>query len=292
MALAIFDIAFCISVILVPNSTLVYSESILVPLQSKDKINITNTSTNILLGTLYCSFIASEYLVWTSGIASIYTVTLLSIERYYIIQNKVRHRALFTPNRTKWMIMAVTISSGIVNMPNIFHSSLSYGYIYDQAFTCIWQELPIGKVINNMLYLLLFLTKFFLPSCTLVVCYAATVKKLHQLFNITSCNNVGRFRNKLIYRRVVIITFISSMTFMLCWTPSQIYFTLMNFQLLPMDDEAYLVTKILILINCCFNPVLYSAINQSYRKEFYKKIRKTLTTSGTFTRKSLVSNKK
>jgi len=87
-----------------------------------------------------------------------------------------------------------------------------------------------------------------------------------------------------IFKTMIIV----SVSFVICWSPNQIYFLLANLPIfadyMSMDNEIWYVTMCVALFNICINPFIYAAklevVKLSIKKwgEYWRKIPQNIIT--------------
>lgn len=215
-------------------------------------------------GTIFCKIIGSEILTFSFGFISMYNLAALSIERRYAVVDPNRYPKYFTIKNIKIMIVFVWIWGIILNINNIFQTH------YDQFKNppCQWNKLG-NKEFNAIMYTILFILRFLLPMLCVIFCYSniywhirSTVNHLSKSFNKEQTSTY-KLRN-----RVTFTCAITSIAFIMCWLPNQIYFTFINLNFSVINDDLHFITKLLILFNSCINPFIYACTNPFYRHEF------------------------
>ena len=208
-----------------------------------------------IAGELFCRVVVSYYLVFTLGIVSVYTITCLSLERWFAVAKPARYRAGFKSYRIYLMVATVWLVSFLFNAPHLFEMELAPNN------SCVWVVLTEGNT-RRTVALVEFLGKFFIPltiTCLSFISLWMKVRDSPALFK----TNKGKAGIRLL-RMCALISF----TLALCWFPNQVYYLLFKFDITKMDTAAHQVTVVLCMGNSTLNPFIYCASNLTYRKQF------------------------
>lgn len=223
--------------------------------------------TSPLAGMIFCAIIGSEIIIFTLGFISVYILAVLSVERYYAMVKSNKYQRYFVKSRLKLILFGIWIWCFILNLPNIFQTR----YRQNVSPPCQWIPLPGGRHFNMAIYAILFTFRFLLPMICIFLCYACIWRYTITILAETAQSIRGRYvKATKIKTRVTITCLITSIAFILCWLPNQIYFTLVNFDLAHLNNNIHYITKLLLLFNSCINPFIYALTNPYYRKDMIK----------------------
>ncbi|XP_033639980.1 allatostatin-A receptor-like [Asterias rubens] len=219
-------------------------------------------------GEIYCRVIHTKAIQWMSIEASVYTLTLLSIERYMAVVHPVRYRVIFRESRPRRFVWVIWLFALIVKSFNFYNT-----IIVDNV--CIYIEFPKG--FNVFLGIGVALVEYFIPIIVMIVTNTVTIRALraqarnlqlhgsnHNAKERGPAQSVLRTRRKIIH--VVLIVIIS---FIVCWTPNQISLLLINLDILSVQTYFFSDTHqafiILAFTNSCANPIIYTFKNKNFR---------------------------
>lgn len=210
-----------------------------------------------IAGDLFCRIVASYYLVFTLGIVSVYTITCLSLERWFAVAKPAKYRAGFKSYRIYVIVMVVWVVSFLFNAPHLFEMELG------PSNECVWTAVTEGDT-RKVVALIEFLGKFFLPL--LITCFSflslwRKVRDSPALFK----TNKGKAGVRLLRMCALIAILLA-----FCWFPNQVYYLLFKFDITKMDTAAHQVTVVLCMGNSTLNPFIYCATNSVYRKQFLR----------------------
>ena len=212
-----------------------------------------------------CKFQGS--LAFTLCFASIHTLVLMAVNRYYRIVKPTKYRRYFTKKKTLIMILVswfYSVCAPLIYVLSeskmaLFHPSkfLCFIRIQDTAFLACCLLLYIG-----------------IPTCVIIFSYLrifTTVRhhnsNLHRPGNPISSVNVEEVK---VARTILVIV----LFFNLCWIPIlTIDFLDTIFQRWIFPPEAYMAYTFLATISSALNPFIYGVLNKSFRKNYLNVLR-------------------
>lgn len=214
--------------------------------------------------TLTCQF--QGYLAITLAIASMQTLALMALNRYFRIVNPKRYRRYFSKKKTILIICASWLYSLCAHLPYtisgnkmVFHPSKFFRYLQidSRAFTALMAIVYVG-----------------LPTCIIFYCYLRifnTVRSHNSNFETSrnARNTVNVEEIKVARTLFVIVVF-----FNICWTPIfviDITDTVLGRWIFP--REAYVAYSFLATISSAINPLIYGVLNKNFQKEYLKILR-------------------
>ena len=211
-----------------------------------------------------CQF--QGYLASALCFASIHTLVLMAVNRYYRIVKPTKYRHYFTKKKTLIMILVTWFYSicapliyVLLGNKMVFHPS--------KFFSCI----PI----KNSTFLAYGIPLYIgIPTCVIIYSYLrifSTVRhhnsNFHRPGNPVSTVNVEEVK---VARTILVI----AVFFNLCWIPIfTIDFLDKIFQRWIFPPEAYMAYTFLGAISSALNPFIYGVFNKSFRKNYLKVLR-------------------
>ena len=193
--------------------------------------------------------------MFTLGIVSVYTITCLSLERWFAVAKPAKYRAGFKSYRIYVMVVAVWLVSFLFNAPHLFEMKLAPGN------HCVWVSLTEGDVRKGVA-LFEFLGKFFIPLAITTLSFLSLWMKVRNSPALFQTNK-GKAGVRLLRMCAIIAVVLA-----ICWFPNQVYYLLFKFDITQMDTAAHQVTVVMCMGNSTLNPFIYCVTNQSYRKHF------------------------
>lgn len=216
---------------------------------------------NTILGELYCKVIASHFFMWTSVVASIFTLTAISIERYLAISHPFFHRRAVTKKGIRTTIVIIWTMAFFLNINPFFVE-------YVDNNSCVFKYRHRDLAGRDFYGGIVFLTEFLTPSAIMVT--------THILASRTLNNALARFESQctedmqgggpcanfiVAKKRNMDSLLIIFLTFVICWGPYQVFFLLFNSGVLDhtyLEGVAFSCTVLLALFHSCANPLIYT----------------------------------
>ena len=218
-----------------------------------------------------------QYLVHITTYKSVYTLVLLSLDRYLAVVYPVKSISLRTVCNTKSVAIALTwkftllTCTPIIFMYNTKDLSLAHGVT---RTICTLKR----DVVNEKIYQSVFMTtSLVLPLIAIVVLYINMLIRLWRGSAAThgpgpardvrnSCK--GKENKRRVTRMIVVVIIV----FAMCWTPLQLVLLLKSLHIYDINSSARLifqiVTQCLAYCNSCLNPILYAFFSPNFRLAF------------------------
>ena len=217
-------------------------------------------------GSFYCKVVFTSNVMWISIVASIGTLTTLSVERYIAVGFPGRYKRIFTQKNTIVIIASVWFFGFAM-------SSFNYYQTFAIGGQCVY--VIISTSYQVFLGVAIFLVEYLIPMIIMLATNIRTIQLLQR--QATSLlGNVGengpaltllRARRRVVYMLLVVI-----MAFIISWSPDEIGFLLFNVGSLPVEyfyGDVYHAFVIWAFTNSCYNPVIYLITNRNFRQAFY-----------------------
>ncbi|XP_038076837.1 allatostatin-A receptor-like [Patiria miniata] len=215
-------------------------------------------------GRVYCKLIHSRVIMWISIVASVFTLTLLSVERFFAVVYPVRHKIVFSKPRLKRFVAAVWISAVILNCGSFYIPDVG-----EQNFCVLLWPSPAYQAFHG---LTLFIVEFVIPVAVMVVSHYFAVRGLKRQAQSLLARNKSKtspaFSLLQSRGRVIRMVLIVVVTFIICWAPDQIGFLILNFGGLSPEyfsSLTYRAFTVLAFLNSCINPAIYIGLNKNFR---------------------------
>ncbi|XP_072039571.1 galanin receptor 2a-like [Amphiura filiformis] len=216
-------------------------------------------------GHFYCKVVHSSFLFWISVVASIFSLTVLALERFVAIAQPVRYKILFSERMTRFIIIMIWMFAFTLNIfiPFTFHLDEVTGACFVD-FVSVTFQMFIG--------VLAFILEYLVPLILMLVANIRSIQllKMQALVFNTECNQKSadmhllRARQQIIYMLLAVI-----ITFIVCWSPSQFAFLTFTLGLVPHEYIHGNLNRIVVVLafaNSCLNPVLYALTNKNFRR--------------------------
>ncbi|KAL8620757.1 hypothetical protein ACOMHN_041931 [Nucella lapillus] len=232
-------------------------------------------------GEVWCKIV--QYLIFVCAYASVYTLVLMSLDRYLAVVHAIRSMSIRNERNT-WLAVAVTwiiIMAGHTPLLLQYHVE-SYSYMGQNRSTCInmWhlQQPQMGILFHSF-----FITfGYALPLGAVCLMYGLMLKRLHNSAPGGATKSQESMRAK---RRVTKMVVIIVVVFAVCWLPIQVILLIQKMEVYPTTIPAIglqMFANCLAYINSCVNPFLYAFLSENFRRSF----RKFLCCSSTIARRA------
>ena len=203
--------------------------------------------------------------MWLSC-ASLETMALMSVDRYYRVVRPVRHRTLFTAKRIKILSVVAWLFASTAPMPYI-----ASGHVYvfhpGKMFCFHNQVLSLS---SSVIYVHVVVSLVILSFCYLQVFRGLreNSKRVKNLRGVPA-NSSSRITKEDI--RLTRTLFVTVLGFLLCWTP------ILVIDFIGMTRGEWTLKRWVFVMYCncgllssCVNPIIYGAMNKTFRSHYKK----------------------
>ncbi|XP_072025059.1 allatostatin-A receptor-like [Amphiura filiformis] len=217
-------------------------------------------------GEFYCKIVYSYELMWISITVSVFTLTMVSVERYLAISYPIKYRIVFSESRPKIVLICVWVVAVGFNLYSLF-----IWFNINGSCALIWPS----DTFRFTLGVTLFVLKFVLPVVIMFVTHGATIltlrKHANELRSRSEASNSPAYALLQAKQKVVEMLFIVMVTFIVCWTPDQVGHFGYTVGFVPyrfLYGTAYRCFVLLAFFNSCVNPIIYAFKNEKFRNAF------------------------
>lgn len=221
------------------------------------------------LGRAFCKFY--QYVIYVTAYSSVYTLVLMSFDRYLAVVHPISSMTLRTERNTYVVIIISWALICSLNIPVVFeHDVIEYNYFGEERSGCFTPKIAQDPARGRIYYGCFFAFAYVLPLTLVCILYGFMLKRL--LYGVVPGGNQSAesMRSK---RRVTRMVVIVVLIFALSWLPLQIIFMVRNFGS-GYDSQAFMAVQItsncLMYANSCVNPFLYAFLSDYFRKSFMK----------------------
>ncbi|EEC00437.1 allatostatin receptor, putative [Ixodes scapularis] len=230
-------------------------------------------------GDVWCRIV--QYLVIVCAYASIYTLVLMSFDRFLAVVHPITSMSIRTERNAYLAIFLTWVMILLACIPALF----SHGMVIvdDNFASCTFLAHKGYSIVAFQICF--FMSSFVVPLALVFILYVLMLKRLW--FGVTPGGRVSAesVRSK---RRVTRLVVVVVVVFAVCWCPVQIVLVLKSVNLYgqPMNPPRIVVqiaSQILAYTNSCVNPFLYAFLSENFRKSFRKIIfccPRSVTSSG------------
>ncbi|XP_022108910.1 neuropeptide Y receptor type 2-like [Acanthaster planci] len=203
---------------------------------------------------LVCSFLFSDYFLWSLNVTSTYNLVIISLERFMGTCHPLKHRKHMN---TTLKLGAVVTSWG-VGFVYSFHLTLLVEPIRGRC-----QFVAVSHAMKICIGVLAFTVEYVLPILTMVYSYGKILIALTKnLVNPVTPRQHFVHRAK---KNVLVTLLMVTTVFVICWTPSECYYVGVLVLNLRENETLYISFTTLLACNLFINPVIYSFIYHNFR---------------------------
>ena len=211
---------------------------------------------------IFCYIIANQYLVFTLGIVSLYTVTLLAFERWFAVFRPLRYRTKLGSQNVRKYLLFVWLSSFAVNSTHIIETKFLFrGENTTQHRGCVFKQIA-GNEVRVVIGILEICIKFVAPVIILLTTF---IHLYHFMKNSTE--GAPSRQSHAAVTRVTKMAALTSLVMVLCWFPNQLYYLLFKLNIVQLNTSWHRATVILCMFNSCLNPCIFLVSNKLYRQK-------------------------
>lgn len=204
-------------------------------------------------GELFCRLVFSQYFVYALSKVSVFTVTAMSLERWYSIVRPLHYRLKFKRKRIyTYLVFVWLLGFGSV-------AFIPVGRVYiSSSNQCVWSWAPFHRELLITLYP--FLT-FFAPSA--IACL--TLLHIYFVLKRSRLRQTGT-RNSRTKKQLLRMCSIVVIMLTLCWLPNQLYYALSAYNITTLETPFHYFTTVLAMSNSSFNPWVYCFANRQIKR--------------------------
>ena len=204
--------------------------------------------------------------MWVAVVASVFTLTAISLERYIAIAHPFFFLRNVNPARTSMCIFIIWVAAIATNSYQVV-VGFAAGNTCVVIFPSPSAQFAIGISV--------FIVEFVLPVIVMILAQIMTAVILHRQslkFQEGNSNNdrSNAHMNHIVARkRVIQMLFLVTTVFVLCWGPDQIFFLMLNLGLLDISYLYGLLHRSLVVLafaNSCANVFIYTIRYPQFRR--------------------------
>ncbi|GAB6021271.1 hypothetical protein CHUAL_003890 [Chamberlinius hualienensis] len=219
-------------------------------------------------GDAWCKVV--QYLIIVCAYASVYTLMLMSLDRFLAVVFPINSMSIRTDRNTYWAIFVLWFVILVFCTPAMLsHGEVPYIYAEQIQTGCVF----LTEIHNLAAFqITFFLTSYVIPLTLICVLYLAMLKRLwHGVVPGGHCSVESLRGKKRVTRLVIVVVVI----FAVCWGPIQIVLVLKSLDSYQLNEKTIAIqitSHVLAYVNSCVNPILYAFLSENFRKAFRKLI--------------------
>lgn len=220
-------------------------------------------------GDIWCKVV--QYLLIVCAYASVYTLVLMSLDRFLAVVLPIDSMSIRTEHNTYWAV-AILWSVILLCCVPVFlaHGETHYRYAFEQQTACVFLQ---NEGYNLELFQISFFTTSYVVPLTLICAlYLFMLKRLWHGVMAGGHVSVESLRGKKRVTRLVVVVVV---IFAVCWCPIQIVLVLKSlgqYEMNPTNIIIQITSHVFAYMNSCVNPILYAFLSENFRKAFRKLI--------------------
>ncbi len=274
-----------VNVFLINQSAVDLLTSLFLVLMGYNKTGATIATFSGARADFYCKVMASRWPLWGMIVSSTWNLALVNLERYISIAFPIYHKTSITKWHIVGSLVFIWMIGPLVKAIVLLYSS---GFVDGKCkVASLWpnKKLAIfGSAFNISM-------QYFIPLAIMVCCYILMIKTLHFKSKVSTIranptesshqvSSASKSRN--ILRTLAVVT----LAFIFCLTLNNFFFLLyLVGSIKSLSGTLYHTSVYLVFLNCCLNPIIYSAqyreFQQQMRKLFCKSVQGQDFRSGT-----------
>ncbi|KAK2704891.1 hypothetical protein QYM36_017067 [Artemia franciscana] len=242
-----------------------------------------------IFGIFLCKF--GAYLQGVSVSVSVFSILVMSIDRFWAISQPMRFRQVFNKAIARKVIFGIWLVASIIFIPILIVRKVVGPTIINKGGKFVFSDINVAYCIEKWPAYMsqqgygigLFFIIYLIPTLCVLVLYTSTGCKLFYSGSLKEGNDLGLDRDSRLLRtrrRAARTLMILAAVFSLCWLP----YSLVNMILdSPSFDDFTKMSIVYIQqffvwfghVNSAANPVLYSFLSVHFRSSLIKLIKRS-----------------
>ncbi|KAK1795041.1 hypothetical protein P4O66_010231 [Electrophorus voltai] len=214
-------------------------------------------------GELLCKIvIAIDYY---NMFTSIFTLTMMSVDRYVAVCHPVRALDFRTPVKAKIINVCIWIMSSAIGIPI---TVMAVTTVTDKGKTICMLKFPDPDwYYDTVTKICVFIFAFVVPVLVITICYGLMIVRLKSVRLLSGSKQKDKN-----LRRITRMVLVVAAAFIVCWTPIHIFIIIKT--LVDIDQKKPLVIVswhfciALGYMNSSLNPVLYAFLDENFKRCF------------------------
>uniref|UniRef100_A0A8C5SQW4 Opioid receptor delta 1 n=1 Tax=Laticauda laticaudata TaxID=8630 RepID=A0A8C5SQW4_LATLA len=211
-------------------------------------------------GELLCKVVLS--IDYYNMFTSIFTLTMMSVDRYIAVCHPVKALDFRTPAKAKLINVCIWVLSSVIGVPIMVMADLDCG------ITICLLQFPEPQIYwDTVTKICVFIFAFLVPILVITICYGLMILRLKNVRLLSGSKEKDRN-----LRRITRMVLIVVAAFIICWTPIQIF--VIVWTLVGIDKKnPYVMASLHFCIalgytNSSLNPILYAFLDENFKRCF------------------------
>ncbi|XP_063275067.1 delta-type opioid receptor [Prinia subflava] len=213
-------------------------------------------------GELLCKVVLS--IDYYNMFTSIFTLTMMSVDRYIAVCHPVKALDFRTPAKAKIINVCIWVLSSLIGVPIMV---MAVTKSKDDMVLCTLQFPDPPIYWDTVTKICVFIFAFLVPILVITICYGLMILRLKSVRLLSGSKEKDRN-----LRRITRMVLVVVAAFIICWTPIHIFVIIWT--LVDIDKKnPYVVASLHFCIalgytNSSLNPVLYAFLDENFKRCF------------------------
>ena len=206
-------------------------------------------------GYIFCYLFSNGFFVFFLSKASILTVTLLALERWFSVIRPFKYKLFFCKKKLLIYVVFIFVLSAVLQIYKFFQVKCN-----DNRCVPVSKS---GQQVSQVFVLCYVIGTFFLPS---LITWASFI---HIWYRIKSSPSlIGRTEQAQAQERLLLrMCAITAIVLLVCWLPTHLFYILMSSHVF-LGRYGRFIFLVLSMSNSIVNPWIYFLSNKEYRRAF------------------------
>uniref|UniRef100_A0A3B3TLA2 Opioid receptor delta 1 n=1 Tax=Poecilia latipinna TaxID=48699 RepID=A0A3B3TLA2_9TELE len=194
---------------------------------------------------------------------SIFTLTMMSVDRYIAVCHPVKALGFRTPVKAKMINVLIWVLSSAIGVPIMVMA----GCIHTSNITCMLKFPDPDWYWDTVTKICVFIFAFVVPVMVITVCYGLMILRLRSVRLLSGSKEKDRNMRRITRMVLVVVA-----AFIICWTPIQIFIIVRTMVEIdtrnPFVIASWHLSIALGYTNSSLNPVLYAFLDENFKRCF------------------------
>ncbi|XP_053494454.1 opioid receptor, delta 1a isoform X1 [Ictalurus furcatus] len=196
---------------------------------------------------------------------SIFTLTMMSVDRYIAVCHPVRALEFRTPVKAKLINVCIWILSSAIGVPIMV---MAVTKVTDQGKTVCTLKFPDPDWYwDTVTKICVFIFAFVVPVLVITICYGLMILRLRSVRLLSGSKEKDRNMRRITRMVLVVVA-----AFIICWTPIHIFIIIKTLveidQRNPFVIASWHLCIALGYTNSSLNPILYAFLDENFKRCF------------------------
>ncbi|XP_062255309.1 opioid receptor, delta 1b [Platichthys flesus] len=196
---------------------------------------------------------------------SIFTLTMMSVDRYIAVCHPVRALDFRTPAKAKLINVCIWILSSVVGVPVMIAAVTK---VTDKGATACTLRFPKPEWYwDTVMKICVFIFAFVVPVLVITICYGLMILRLKSVRLLSGSKEKDRNMRRITRMVLVVVA-----AFIICWTPIHIFIIVKTMVDIDQKDPLVVASWHLCIAlgytNSSLNPVLYAFLDENFKRCF------------------------